>query len=114
MIAPNYSYRARVRSVYDGDTIRVDVDLGFGIWAQDTALRLLGLNAPEVRGSEREAGLAVRDALLRRIPVGSEIMIVTKKDKTEKYGRMLATLWHDGENLNDWLLAEGHAVPYAA
>ena len=47
-----YEYRATVISVYDGDTITVDIDLGFGIVLRKQKLRLYGLNTPEVRGAE--------------------------------------------------------------
>ena len=45
-----YEYRAKVRGVYDADTITVDIDLGFGIIYTGQKLRLLGIDAPEVRG----------------------------------------------------------------
>lgn len=106
-----YAYRAIVTSVYDGDTVTADVDLGFKTWRRDERLRLYGIDAPEVRGAERPAGLRSRDALRSRIS-GKEVIICTIKDKTGKYGRYLAEIFLDQENINDWLLAQGYAAPY--
>ena len=58
-----YEYHGFVSEVYDGDTITVDIDLGFYIHIHNQKFRLLYINAPEVRGSEREKGLISRDAL---------------------------------------------------
>ena len=54
-----YEYCAKVVSVYDGDTITVDIDLGFGIVLKKQKLRLLGINTPEVRGAEKILGILI-------------------------------------------------------
>ena len=106
-----YEYRAYVRKVYDGDTITVDIDLGFNIMLYKQKIRLVRINTPEVRGKERAEGLISRDAL--RVKIGSKwIMLKTQKDKKGKWGRWLGEIWFDGECINDWLLNEGLAVPY--
>jgi len=106
-----YEYRAYVRKVYDGDTITVDIDLGFDIIIHGQKIRLLRINAPEVRGKERPEGLKSRDAL--RGKIGSKwIKLKTQQDKKGKYGRWLGEIWLEGECVNDWLLAEGHAIIY--
>ena len=46
---PDYVYKAYVRSVYDGDTITVDIDVGFGITLTSQKIRLRGIDTPEVR-----------------------------------------------------------------
>jgi micrococcal nuclease len=58
-----YHYRAVIAEVYDGDTVTADVDLGFSVWLRGERLRLARINAPEVRGDEKESGLAARDFL---------------------------------------------------
>ena len=106
-----YEYRAFVRKVYDGDTVTVDIDLGFDVILKDQKIRLTKINAPEVRGEQRPEGLKSRDAL--RDKIGNKwIRIKTQKDKKGKYGRWLGELWLDDECVNDWLLKEGYAKEY--
>lgn len=109
-----YFYRALVKSVYDGDTCRVDIDLGLKTWIHNEKLRLLRINAPELRGEEREEGLKARD-FLRQLIDGKEVFIETKKDRQGKYGRYLAEIWlqqEDGNwlNVNDFMVQSGHAI----
>lgn len=106
-----YTYRAHVLSVYDGDTITVDIDLGFSIFMRSQSIRLVRINAPEVRGSSAEMGAKSRDALRGKI-LGKTVTLKTIKDTKEKYGRWLAEVWIDGVCINDWLLTEGLAVSY--
>lgn len=113
-----YVYKAIIRSVYDGDTIRADLSLGFGIVdhgsdGKGRQFRLHGINTPEVRGKEREEGLKVRDYLRSLIPEGTEVMILSIKDKSGKYGRYLCDLYLlDGTFINQHLLDKGMAVEY--
>ena len=107
-----YEYKAIVRSIYDADTLRADVDCGFGIWYKNEAFRLYGINAPELRGETLTEARKSRDWLLQQIPIGTEITIRTFKDQKEKYGRYLAIIYLNGRNLNEELVANGLAVPY--
>ena len=110
-----YNYRATVVSVYDGDTITVDVDLGFNATLRMN-VRLARINAPEIRGEQRAAGLTAAEALRQLLPVGQEIYVKTYKDGKEKFGRYLAEVLMEGNslmyltNVNDWMLANGYAV----
>ena len=106
-----YEYRAYVEKVYDGDTITVDIDLGFDVVLHGQKIRLVRINAPEVRGEQRESGIKTRDALRERI-LNKWIKIKTQKDKKGKYGRWLGEIWIDEECINDWLLSEGLAEVY--
>ncbi|MHA2265720.1 MAG: thermonuclease family protein [Candidatus Thorarchaeota archaeon] len=106
-----YEYRANVVGVYDGDSITVDIDLGFGVWLKGQKVRFLGVDTPEIRGEERELGLISRDALREKI-LDKSITIKTHKDSKGKYGRWLAEIVLDGENINEWLLTEGLGRPY--
>lgn len=107
-----FHYKARVTAVYDGDTVTVDIDLGLKTAVRGEKLRLHRINAPEVRGAEKESGKVSRDFLRERI-LGKEILIETIKDKKGKYGRYLAELWLEENgsyiNINDELVATGHA-----
>lgn len=107
-----YTYRARIVSIYDADTVRADIDLGFGAWLANQPLRIYGIDAPE-RGTP-EGGLAKAAAeRLLAIEPGQAITITTLKDKTEKYGRYLAKITlPNGEDYATLLIAEGYAVPY--
>jgi endonuclease YncB( thermonuclease family) len=130
-----YEYTARLIDNYDGDTMRVeidlipdqDVDLGFGIRKNlhETAteiLRLYGVNSPEIRAKGPE-GEQARDWLQQWLtdhaPAG-EFTINTfpssgtnTRDKQEKYGRYLAIVTApDGHRLNEDLVASGHGTPY--
>lgn len=58
-----YHYRAVITEVYDGDTVTADVDLGFSVWVRGERLRLARIDAPEVRGDDKDAGFAARDFL---------------------------------------------------
>jgi len=116
-IEVNYVYNVDSDSVYvyDGDTITCWIDLGFNIGRKEK-FRLLGIDTPELRGEEREEGLVSRDFLRELIKQGisnkKDIMIKTKKDRTGKYGRYLATLYIGEVNVNELLLKEGYAKVY--
>jgi micrococcal nuclease len=118
-----YIYDVEVVSIYDGDTVRVNIDLGFGhVWkgtdGKGVKLRLYGINTPEVRGKERPEGLKSKQALVDLLK-GNEVILKTHKDSTGKYGRYLATLYvnilnenneaSDTINVNEWLVENGYA-----
>ena len=114
-----YEYNANVTGVYDGDSITVDIDLGFGIWMKKQKIRLVGINTPELRGEERESGLAARDFLREQI-LNKSVILKTYKDSKGKYGRWLAEVWLPENlldlspplNINELLITEGHAERY--
>jgi len=108
MITNLYFYNAWVKSVYDGDTITVDIDLGCGIWKKNERIRLFGINTPEIRGSEREDGLKSKYWLVNKIEQ-KEIILQTIKDKHGKYGRLLGVIWLDDQNINELIVVEGYA-----
>ena len=109
-----YHYKGKVLEIYDADTIRVELNLGFGIvWRgsdnRGVEIRLFGLNAPEMRGTDKILGTVSRDKLREQI-LGKEITLKTIKDNKEKYGRYLGIIIkEDGTNINDWLISEGLA-----
>lgn len=110
--------RGIVHQVTDGDTMIVEVDLGFNKYEWQN-LRLFNLNAPEIfkpkDDLERRAGLAAK-ARVTELADGKPVLLITYKDK-EKYGRYLASvfLYYEGEkspwqNLEKRLVAEGLAA----
>ena len=109
-----YHYRGVIVSVYDGDTVTVDLDLGLKVWARGQVLRLYGIDTPEIRGAERPAGVKVRDFVRGWLPTGAVVEVRTYKDKTGKFGRWLAEIWPEGweESVNARLLRLGFAEEY--
>ena len=109
-----YEYQARITRVIDGDTVEAEIDLGFHVTFTAT-LRLSGINTPETRGTERPQGLAATrylESLLDDLTGHTrELIVRTQKDRTGKYGRYLADLIAGEVNLNQALVAAGHAVP---
>lgn len=106
-----YEYRAKVIKVYDGDTITCDISLGFNVELKKQKIRLLGINAPEVRGKSKDSGIISRDALRSKI-LNKKVTLKTFKDKKGKFGRWLCEIWVNDECINDWLLNEGYAKEY--
>lgn len=117
-----YYYVAQVTNVYDGDTMTVDLDLGLGVWRHGQTIRLWKINAPELKGAERDRGLAVRD-LVREQVLNKSVLVRTILDKrgadrSEKFGRLLGEVLipnadprAEPVNLNELLLAQGLAGP---
>ena len=105
-----YLYKAHIVKVYDGDTVTADIDLGFGIFLK-RRLRLLGINAPEMRGASKPQGVISRD-FLRSMVLNKDVFVKTHKDKKGKYDRLLAEIILDDKNINQVMLSEGYAVKY--
>jgi micrococcal nuclease len=100
-----------VFEVIDGDTIDIRLDLGFDVMIR-ARIRLLGVQAPEIKGKTRTAGLAARDWLAGAIYRNrASLKIIPNKSRDDKYGRILWTLICDKGNINQALVLEGHAVP---
>ena len=113
-----YEYRVKkVLKVVDGDTIDVDIDLGFNI-SYYQRVRLAGIDTPESRTTdkkEKELGLEVKDRLKKAIDAATKIVIKTEKpDSEEKYGRILGWVFLDDNkvSINQTLIDEGYAWGY--
>ena len=114
-----YEYRARVIKVVDGDTVDVDIDLGFGVWLKDERVRIMGIDTPESRTRdkvEKKFGLAAK-ARLKEL-LGAKPILKTQvgkggEDMKGKFGRILGDfLTEDGKKCGELLVKEGHAVKY--
>lgn len=110
-----YLYKAFVTAVYDGDTITVDIDLGFNVTLHKQKIRLFGINTPELRGEERVDGLISKEWLEKTI-LGKEIILESIKDKSGKYGRILGIIHLNDSNnfinINERLIELGLAKKY--
>ena len=113
-----YEYKVtRLLEVIDGDTIDVQIDLGFDV-SFTSRVRLNGIDTPESRTTdlkEKKYGLEAKEWLKHRLGLAKKIVIRTEKpDSSEKYGRILGTLVLDDEpvSLNDQLVKSGYAWAY--
>jgi micrococcal nuclease len=93
--------------VVDGDTVALDIDLGFRLWFS-TKARLAGINAPERRTAAGKASKQHLEQLILEWP--PQIVRTTINHEFEKYGRVLATLFYAGVNLNAKMVEDGFAV----
>jgi micrococcal nuclease len=111
-----YEYRAKTVKIIDGDTVDIDIDLGFDVWVRNQRIRLYKVDTPEKRTrnkTEKKAGLLATEKVTNLIPVGSTIVIKTHKDGKGKYGRILGELINeDGVNVNEYLIKNRYAVAY--
>tara|TARA_R110002020_G_scaffold50572_4_gene142704 strand:- start:730 stop:1119 length:390 start_codon:yes stop_codon:yes gene_type:complete len=108
-----FEYNCKLRRVVDGDTINVDVDLGFKVTLSNERIRLQGINSPESRTknkAEKILGLAAKARLKELLPKNFQIQTI--KDGKGKFGRILAIPFVDGENICKRLIKEGHAREY--
>src|SRR5210317_2370244 len=115
-----YEYRVKIVKVIDGDTVDVDIDLGFGIVLSDERVRMMGIDTPESRTRdkvEKKFGLASKAKLKALLPIGSMQVLKTEidrsgEDKKGKFGRILGDFIVDDKRCTDILIEEGHAVAY--
>ena len=113
MVPAPFVYRAKVDSVYDGDTLTATLDLGMSIFRK-CSCRLAGIDTPEIRSrtaSEKQAALIARDKV-REFTLGKQV-VLESVEKPDKYGRLLVRVWTlEGVCVNDALLSENLARPY--
>ena len=116
-----YEYKAKLLKVVDGDTVDVDIDLGFGVWMRKERVRVLGIDTPESRTSdkvEKVYGNLAKEFVKNYLPVDSVQTLQTEKDGTGKFGRILGKfLVHDRVtdsqmHLGDIMIREHLAVEY--
>lgn len=115
-----YVYNAVVVKVVDGDTIDCNIDLGFHTWVCKR-VRLLGIDTPELNSTDqaqREAAKEAKEELIENLE-GREIILETKLDRSDKYGRVLGAIYFELEDAGDFeksynsiLIDQGFAVKY--
>ena len=113
-----WTYRCKLRRVVDGDTVDVDIDLGFGIWQMNERVRIMGIDTPESRTRdkiEKKFGLAAKaklKSLLGPNPVLQTTISKKGEDMKGKFGRVLADFLVEGKKVTEIMCKTGHAVPY--
>lgn len=113
-----YQYRAKILKVVDGDTVEIDLDLGFNIILANQRVRMAGVDTPESRTAnteEKPRGMLSKKKLAEKLPVGSWAKIETYRadSNDDKFGRILgAFILEDGTNVNNWLIDNNYAVAY--
>lgn len=105
---PQYCYKARVVKVIDGDTVEMLVDLGFSVSIQKR-FRLYGINAPELKNDTNSIGKISKQYLTQLIN-NKDVIIKTEKNKTDKYGRYIATIFLDNVNINQKIVSDGQGI----
>jgi micrococcal nuclease len=112
-------YDVTVVKVVDGDTVDVDIDLGFGICLKDERVRIMGIDTPESRTSdkvEKLFGLAAKERLYSLLEKDAKLITTEDKsgeDMKGKFGRILGDFKAaDGRLVTEIMIEEGHCVPY--
>lgn len=112
-------YDVNVIKVVDGDTVDVDIHLGFGVILADERVRIVGIDTPESRTRDKVEDLfgeAAKARLKELMDEGAKLMTTEDKhgeDMKGKFGRILGDFrLPSGEKVTDVLIEEGHAVPY--
>ena len=116
-----FEYQCKIVKVIDGDTVDVDIDLGYGVWLKKQRIRLYGIDTPESSTrdlEEKKYGLVAKAFVESHLPVGSMRTLITVKDAVGKYGRILGKFKaYDSDldawvNMNQWMIVKHLAVEY--
>lgn len=114
-----YEYKAKLLKVVDGDTVDVDIDLGFGVWLHDERVRIMGIDTPESRTRdkvEKVFGLAAKARLKELLANDTILKTFAAKDGEDmkgKFGRILGDfILEDDSLVTEIMIKEGHAVAY--
>jgi len=113
-----YEYRVNILKIIDGDTVDVDIDLGFGVWLRNERVRIMGIDTPESRTSdkvEKVFGLAAKNRLKQLL--GKTAILQTQvskngEDLKGKFGRILGDFVVGDSTVTKIMIDEGHCVPY--
>ena len=110
-----YEYKCKVTRVVDGDTVDIDIDLGFGVWLHKERVRIYGIDTPESRTRdkiEKRFGLLAKEFVEQFVKGSSVILRTQKYDAKGKFGRILGDIIVDDKSLSETMIQEHHAVAY--
>lgn len=113
-----YEYKAKITRVVDGDTVDVDIDLGFNIVLKGERVRIVGIDAPESRTRDRVEkvfGLAAKQRAKELLK--GDVVLKTQIDRSGgdakgKFGRILGDFVIGDKTFTQIMIEEGHAVDY--
>ena len=105
-----FARRCEIVRVVDGDTIEMRIDLGFATWVTEM-VRLAGVDTPEMRGPEAEAGQWVTKQVIEHIGDCRECWIHSQRFRVDSFRRVIADVWIGGHSLNTWLVQKGYGWP---
>ena len=114
-----FEYRCKLVKVVDGDTVDIDIDLGFGVWLKDQRVRLYGVDTPESRTRDPEEkvyGKAAKEFVINFLDDKDLILKTKVYDAKGKFGRILGEIWrttnYADKSVNEYLIEKHHAVAY--
>ena len=110
-----YEYKCKILKVIDGDTVDVDLDLGFGVWLRDERVRIMGIDTPESRTSdkvEKIFGLAAKERLSSLLGADATLLSQVKSNGENMKGKFGRFKTMNGDTVTTKLMEEGHAVAY--
>ena len=111
-----YEYNCKIVRIIDGDTVDVNIDLGFAVWLNKQRIRLFGVDTPESRtrdAVEKKFGIMAKNFVKGRLPVGSMQILRTRLDDSRgKFGRILGEFVLEETTLNQLLIVTNNGVPY--
>ena len=117
-----FEYQCKIVKIIDGDTVDVDIDLGFGVWLKKQRIRFYGIDTPESRTrdlEEKKYGLVAKAFVEAHLPVGSIRTLTTVKDERGKFGRILGKFKAYDDytdawvNLNQLMIIKHYGVEYS-
>lgn len=110
-----YNYNANLVRIIDGDSVIVDIDLGFNMWIKNVSVRLFRVDTPEIRTKndiEKIAGYLAK-ARVEQLLSDGKLQITTILDEKDKFGRILGVVYNsDGDIINEILVEERLGIPF--
>ena len=111
-----YEYKCKVTRVVDGDTVDIDIDLGFGVWLHKERVRIYGIDTPEIKqtctnNNGQSYSCGVKATLELKKIIGSRKVSCIKKTK-DRYERSISICYVDGKDINSLMVKKGWALAY--
>lgn len=108
-----FKYNVKIVKIIDGDTAKVDIDLGFDVWLKNENIRFYGIDAPESRTRdpiEKFYGLLAKEEVKKLLPIGSTQKMESTKFKSGKFGRILGIFFLYDSEKKDWFTLNNYLI----